>query len=108
MMLTTLLLAAAQPFAAQPAAPPPAQEAMRKRYDTCVGLATGEDPAAGVRDAGSFQMEGGRYFARQCQAIAQSNLAQWPAAASAFEDAARGAESAKDVRAANYLSLIHI
>ena len=50
MILTSLLLAAAQPVApitkavaTKPAAPPPsAQDTMRKRYDTCVELATGD------------------------------------------------------------------
>lgn len=110
MILTSLLLAAAQPaapttkaVATKPAVPPPsAQDTVRKRYDTCVELATGDDPAAGVRDATAFQIEGGRYFARQCQGIANANLGEWATAAAAFEDAARGAENAKDVRAANY------
>lgn len=90
------------PTAETPAAAPAPQDKMRKRYDACVELATGDDPAAGVRDATSFQIEGGRYFARQCQGIANTNLGQWSAAATAFEEAARGAENAKDVRAANY------
>lgn len=109
MILTSLLLAAAQPVApatkavaTKPAAAPGPQDTMRKRYDTCVELATGDDPAAGVRDATAFQIEGGRYFARQCQGIANANLGEWATAAAAFEDAARGAENAKDVRAANY------
>lgn len=108
MILLSVLLAA-QAVAAQPgaattaAAPPPlATDKTRQRYDTCVELATGDDPAAGVRDAGAFQAEGGRYFARQCQGIANANLGHWTAAATAFEEAARGAENAKDVRAANY------
>ena len=107
MILTAILLAAqipAAPAATSPAAAPPpaAQDKTRARYDRCVELATGDDPAAGVRDASAFQVEGGRYFARQCQGIANANLGQWTAAATAFEDAARGAENAKDIRAANY------
>lgn len=75
---------------------------MRKRYGACIELATGDDPAAGVRDAAAFQISGGRYFARQCQGIANANLGQWSLAATAFEDAARDAENKRDVRAANY------
>lgn len=101
MILTALLLAAQPAAPVKPSAPPP-RDPVRVRYDRCVELATGDDPAAGIKDATAFQIEGGRYFARQCQGIANANLGQWSAAATAFEEAARGAENAKDVRAANY------
>lgn len=94
-LLTLALLQAA-------AAPAPADATLAARYRTCVDLATGDDPAAGVKDAGDWRLAGGRYFARQCAGVAYANLAQWPAAATAFEEAARGAETAKDARAANY------
>ena len=100
MIPALILIAAAQAGSAATTAP--TDTALKQRYDTCVELATGDDPAAGLRDATSWRLNRGRYFARQCEGIANANLAQWPSAAEAFQDAAREAEAAKDVRAANY------
>ncbi|MES2755515.1 MAG: hypothetical protein V4659_12720 [Pseudomonadota bacterium] len=86
--------------AAPPPLPPPA-DGPRARYDRCIQLATG-DPTAGLSEASAWQLAGGGFLARQCLGIAYANLAQWESAASAFQDAARDAEKAKDPRAANY------
>jgi tetratricopeptide (TPR) repeat protein len=71
------------------------------RYAKCMDLATG-DPAAGIEEAARWRVDGGGMFARQCLGVAYANRASWPAAASAFEEAARDAEVAKDARAATY------
>lgn len=101
MMLALLLLA--QAATAEPASirPGPETEATAKRYDQCVNLATG-DPDKGVADAGAWRTAGGGYFARQCLGIAYANQARWAAAAEEFASAAREAEIAHDVRAAQY------
>jgi tetratricopeptide (TPR) repeat protein len=90
-MFLALLLAAQD--APRPSEPP--------RFSQCMDLATG-DPAKGQADAIRWRGEGGGVLARQCLGVAYANQAQWSAAASAFEDAAREAERTKDLRAASY------
>lgn len=85
--------------AATAAAPPPGQEP--PRYAECMDLATG-DPSQGVTAASKWKVEGGGMLARQCLGVAYANQKRWPSAAAAFEEAAREAESAHDVRSANY------
>ena len=85
--------------AATTAAPPPGQEP--PRYAECMDLATG-DPSQGVAAASKWKVEGGGMLARQCLGVAYANQKRWPSAAAAFEEAAREAESAHDVRSANY------
>lgn len=85
--------------AATAAAPPPGQEP--PRYAECMDLATG-DPSQGVSAASKWRVEGGGMLARQCLGVAYANQKRWPSAAAAFEEAAREAESAHDVRSANY------
>ncbi|AJP74196.1 hypothetical protein TS85_02095 [Sphingomonas hengshuiensis] len=71
------------------------------RFAECMDLATG-DPSTGVTNAARWQMEGGGMLAKQCLGVAYANQRRWTSAASAFEEAARAAEMAKDARAANY------
>ncbi|MCT8001444.1 tetratricopeptide repeat protein [Sphingomonas sanguinis] len=71
------------------------------RYQRCVAMAE-RSPAAARLEAGSWTLAGGGYFAQQCLGLAYTTERQWPAAANAFEQAARAAEIAHDVRAANY------
>ena len=85
--------------AATAAAPPPGQEP--PRYAECMDLATG-DPSQGAAAAAKWKVEGGGMLARQCLGVAYANQKRWPSAAAAFEEAAREAENAHDVRAANY------
>jgi tetratricopeptide (TPR) repeat protein len=81
-----------------PESAPPREPA---RYAQCMDLATG-DPGAGVDNAGRWAGEGGGMLARQCLGVAYANQGRWPAAAGAFQEAARAAELARDARAANY------
>lgn len=113
MMLPLLLLAAqattpaparapARTRAPAPVATPaPVPSPAEARFNHCVDLAT-SDPAAAEREAGSWQLQGGGYLARQCLGIAYATEMRWSAAATEFEAAANAAEIAKDARASNY------
>jgi tetratricopeptide (TPR) repeat protein len=85
--------------AATAAAPPPGQEP--PRFTECMDLATG-DPSQGAASAAKWRVEGGGMLARQCLGVAYANQKRWPSAAAAFEEAAHDAETAHDLRAANY------
>lgn len=98
-MLPILILAlqAAAPIGpARPAGP-----TAEAQYDSCVDAAT-TDPANAERIAGQWRLVGGGFLARQCLGMSYATRQRWTAAAEAFEQAAREAEVAKDVRAANY------
>ena len=100
MILFSMALAAAVQSA--PAKTPPLPIDPREaRYQRCVTLAE-RDPAAAKNEAGKWRLAGGDYFAQQCLGLAFATERSWSAAASAFEQAARAAETAHDVRAANY------
>ena len=71
-MILPLLLAAATP------AP-----TLEERYMTCVSQARA-DPAAAEKLAARWRVEGGGYWARQCEGIAYANEERWPGAAGAF------------------------
>lgn len=105
MILFPLALAiAAQPQAPTPAAAKPAAlpaDPREARHERCVATAT-RDPAAGRAEAGRWQLAGGGYFAQQCAGIAYATEGNWSAAATAFEQAARAAETGRDIRAATY------
>lgn len=85
-----------------PAPAPAAPQTVAARYEKCVDLATGNDPAAGIADAQAWAQAGGTYFARQCRGIALTNLGHWADAAQEFEGAANEAEVAHDSRASRY------
>ncbi|WP_267434183.1 tetratricopeptide repeat protein [Sphingomonas sp. GM_Shp_1] len=110
MILLPLALAAAVQASPKPAArtPPPPSAALpadprEARYQHCVVMAE-RSPAAARMEASSWTLAGGGYFAQQCLGLAYTTERQWAAAASAFEQAARAAETAHDIRAANYWS----
>ncbi|MET3761367.1 tetratricopeptide repeat protein [Sphingomonas sp. UYEF23] len=97
----TLLLLAPLLFAQSaapigPPAPPPSQ-----RYEKCLDLAT-NNPTLAEAEAGQWQLAGGGFLAGQCLGMAYANEQRWPAAATAFDAAARAAEKAGDGRAVNY------
>lgn len=73
----------------------------QQRYENCVALAT-QSPVEGANEAGAWRIVGGGYLARQCLGIAYANQQRWLPAATAFEQAAREAEIAKDGRAAGF------
>lgn len=94
-MIFLLLLAAQTPPLAGP--PDPAEQ----RFDRCVDLAE-SDPRAAEDEGGRWQRDGGGFLAHQCLGIAYANQTRWTAGAAEFEAAARGAEVARDKRAATY------
>ncbi|AYJ86306.1 hypothetical protein D3Y57_10450 [Sphingomonas paeninsulae] len=95
-LLLVLAAAAAGPPAAAPVIAPGADEA---RYDACVAMID-SDPAKALDQASSWQLKGGGVLARQCVGLAYGEQRRWPAAAAAFEGAARLAETTGDGRAA--------
>lgn len=70
------------------------------RFDACMDMAT-DDPPSGIVAANEWLIAGGGYFARHCLGFAYAKDGRWKAAADAFVSAARDAERATDVRAAN-------
>lgn len=97
-MILALLFAQA---AAPATVPAPSDAGPAARFESCADLAT-SDPAAGERDASAWKLSNGGYLASQCLGLAYANGRKFSAASEAFEQAARGAEVAKDARAANY------
>lgn len=83
------------------AGPPADASITQQRHENCVALAT-RSPIEGANEAGAWRIVGGGYLARQCLGIAYANQQRWLPAATAFEQAAREAEVAKDGRAASY------
>lgn len=91
MILTVLALAAAAPAA-------PSDEA---RFLSCteeVKVA----PAKALETANVWRVQGGGLLARQCLGLAYAALDRWAPAATAFEQAAREAETERDVRAGDF------
>lgn len=95
MMLLPVLIVAQGAVPSGPVAP------AADRYEKCLDLAN-TAPATAEAEAGRWQLAGGGFLANQCLGMAYANEQRWAAAASAFEAAARGAEVARDRRAANY------
>ncbi|MDB5712652.1 MAG: hypothetical protein JWO15_49 [Sphingomonadales bacterium] len=83
-------------LAAATAVPPSADEA---RFEACVALIA-SDPAKAIDDASTWQLRGGGVPARQCLGLAYGEQKRWLPAATAFEGAARLAETTGDGRAA--------
>jgi len=94
-----MLAAAALIFLLQDAPPP--DPAVQERLTECM-TAAANSPEKGEAVAVRWRSEGGGYRARQCLGVAYANQERWAAAASAFEDAAREAENAREPRAADY------
>lgn len=61
------------------------------------------DAARAVNVAADWRIKGGGFVARQCAGYALVELERWQEAASAFDEAAREAETARDPRRADYL-----
>ncbi|PWG02403.1 tetratricopeptide repeat protein [Sphingosinicella humi] len=91
--MISLLLA----LAAVQAQPLSDQEA----YAKCTALVT-SDAQQAVAIANDWLVKGGGIFARQCAGQAHVALGQWEAAASAFAEAARAAETDVDPRRADF------
>ena len=86
--LTALAAAAGQPAGEQP------------RFASCTALVKSA-PEKAIEDANAWRLNGGGVLARQCLGLAYAALQRWAPAATAFEQAARDAEIAKDGRAAD-------
>jgi tetratricopeptide (TPR) repeat protein len=86
-----LALAAAQAVSAGDAA----------RFQSCVALVKAQ-PENGVASANDWLLKGGGVLARQCLGLGYSALERWAPAATAFEQAAREAETKQDARAADF------
>jgi tetratricopeptide (TPR) repeat protein len=69
------------------------------RFEACATLATSE-PARALEEAGTWRLSGGGVLARQCEGLAYVTQKRWAPAATAFEAAAREAETRADSRAA--------
>ena len=84
-------------------APPPvsADPGIEARYRACTDRIRSNAEAA-VAAADAWRTEGGGVPARLCLGLALSVLERWPQAATAFEQAAREAESAGDARRADF------
>lgn len=94
------VISAGQSDASGPPAPAP-DAAARARWEECVNTAI-DTPERGVSEATTWYIGGGGFLARQCLGMAYAKLQRWPAAAAAFEEAARGAEIGRDGRSGNY------
>jgi tetratricopeptide (TPR) repeat protein len=86
-----LLLLAAEPVAAT----------SQSQFEQCAALAA-SDPARALEAAGAWRVTGGGVLARHCEALAYVAQKRWLPAATAFEAAARAADTAADGRAGNF------
>ena len=84
--------------AAQPAAAP---DGAGDRFRRCADLARTE-PQRAVETAEAWRAAGGGLQARQCLGLAYAALERWPAAATAFEQAALAADSSRDPAGADF------
>jgi tetratricopeptide (TPR) repeat protein len=89
--------AAPPPTAAPPLSVPGTDE---ERFRVCVEIADA-DPARALAQAGAWRISGGGVLARHCEALAYVAQKRWVPAATAFEAAARDADTKADGRAAN-------
>lgn len=89
------------PLMFQVGSTPSALSPNEQRYRACIALAT-SDPKAAEAEADRFRSAGGGARAHQCQGMAYTQEARWGDAATAFEAAARDADTAHDPEAARY------
>jgi tetratricopeptide (TPR) repeat protein len=84
--------------AAAAAAPPASPE--QARFEACSELVD-SDAAKGLEEANAWRLMGGGVMARQCEGLAYAALRRWLPAVTAFEAAAREADTKGDGRAAS-------
>jgi tetratricopeptide (TPR) repeat protein len=70
------------------------------RFASCTALVKSA-PEKAIEDANAWRLKGGGLLARQCLGLAYAALERWAPAATAFEQAARDAEIARDGRGAD-------
>ena len=71
------------------------------RFQSCTALVKSQ-PENGVASANDWLVKGGGILARQCLGLGYAAMERWAPAATAFEQAAREAESGQDPRRADY------
>ena len=97
-----ILLALAAVQTAAPAAPAaPVNPAAEARFRECATLARTQADQA-IEQANAWRLAGGGIYARQCLGLAYVTLERWAPAATVYEQAARDAEAANDVRQADF------
>ncbi|MDQ8756986.1 tetratricopeptide repeat protein [Sphingosinicella sp. LHD-64] len=112
MILALLAIAAAQapamPSSPDPAppttdgvTPPRVPDEIVARFAACTDLVR-SDPERAVEVASAWRVDGGGIYARQCLGLAYVALERWAPAATAFEQAARDAQAAGDVRRGDF------
>lgn len=84
--------------AAASAAAPSGDQA---RFLSCTELIK-TAPEKAVENANDWRLKGGGVAARECLGLAYAALERWAPAATAFEQAAREAEAARDARSAHF------
>lgn len=99
--MISLLLALAAVQAEPPARTENQPLSDQEAYARCAGLVK-SDAAGAVAIANDWLVKGGGIFARQCAGQAHAALGQWDAAAAAFSEAAREAETGVDPRRADF------
>lgn len=99
MLLLLAQIATPAPAPAPVTAGPPAPA--QQRWEDCVELAVG-DPARGIAEAERWKLANGGFLAQQCLGMAYAAQRRWISASGAFENAAREAEVAHDIRASKY------
>lgn len=70
------------------------------RFLSCTALVKSA-PEKAIENAGEWRLRGGGLLARQCLGLAYAALGRWAPAGTAFEQAARDAEIARDGRGAD-------
>ncbi len=90
-MISILLALAAQSVSAGDAA----------RFQSCTALVKSQ-PENGVASANDWLMKGGGILAKQCLGLGYAAMERWAPAATAFEQAAREAETKQDPRRGDY------
>jgi len=71
------------------------------RFESCAKLVE-TTPEKAVESANEWRLKGGGLPARQCLGLAYAALERWTPAATAFEQAAREAETARDARGGDF------
>lgn len=77
----------------------PTDETDAVRFKTCVEQID-TDPEGAISYAGQWRVDGSNVLARQCLGMAYAAQQRWASAVTAFEQAAKASEAAKDGRAA--------
>ena len=78
-----------------------APDAEGARFQSCAKLVE-TAPEKAVESANEWRLSGGGLPARQCLGLAYAALERWAPAATAFEQAARDAETARDARGGDF------